>query len=752
MPGPPERELTVFSAARQLPADERAAYLDRTCVGDGALRQRVEELLWASEGAGGFLQEPAPGAQRPVDGLFFAKTLPIGSGPGEKIGECIGRYKLLQQIGEGGCGVVYMAEQEEPVRRRVALKVIKLGMDTKSVIARFEAERQALALMDHPNIAKVLDAGASEAGRPYFVMELVRGIKVTDYCDQHNLSTRERLNLFIQVCQAIQHAHQKGVIHRDLKPSNILVTSRDGGPVPKVIDFGIAKATTDQRLTDKTLFTAFEQFLGTPAYMSPEQAEMSELGIDTRSDIYSLGVLLYELLTGRTPFDAMDLLRLGLDAMRRTIRDQEPARPSTRVSTLLEGELESVAKHRGTDALKLIHLLQGDLDWIVMKSLEKDRARRYETANSLALDVQHYLADEAVAACPPSSFYRLQKLVRRNKLAFGAAAGIGMALVLGLAVSAWQAVRATRAEREKSVLWEGAERARQTEAALRQAAQTEAARAEAAAAELKLTLSASDFLQGVRFMAEDNGNDALAFLVRSLSASPTNYAALTRLTTLLTYHTWMVPTWIFKNGEQPTWARFSPDGKHIVTAAGAARVWDAQTGAAVTEPMKHGDAVYSAQVSPDGKRIVTISRDNAVEVWDAQTGQVLGVPILHSNRIYSAQFSPEGKRIVTTSKDATARVWDAQSGQPLTEPLPHGGAVQSAQFSADGTRIVTASMDGTARVWDARTGRPLGEPLKHSDGLLAAQFSADGKRIVTASWDDTARSGMRRPASCWLSR
>src|SRR5439155_15664252 len=283
----------------------------------------------------------------------------------------IGRYKLLQQIGEGGCGVVYMAEQAEPVRRRVALKVIKLGMDTKTVIARFEAERQALALMDHPNIAKVFDAGATETGRPYFVMELVRGIKITDYCDQNNLSTRERLALFTQVCHAIQHAHQKGIIHRDIKPSNMLVTLHDGVPVPKVIDFGIAKAT-EGRLTDNTLFTAFEQFLGTPAYMSPEQAEMSGLDIDTRSDIYSLGVLLYELLTGKTPFDANDLLALGLDAMRRTIREKEPVRPSKRLSTMLEGEQTTTAKHRGTEGPKLIHLLRGDLDWIAMKALEKD--------------------------------------------------------------------------------------------------------------------------------------------------------------------------------------------------------------------------------------------------------------------------------------------------------------------------------------------------------------------------------------------
>src|SRR6266478_4649876 len=334
MTNPPDREMAVFSAARRLPGTQHAAYLDEACAGDAALRQRVEELLQAGEEAGAFLQEPAAGAQRPSEAAGPSNagaTLPITLAPSEKAGDRIGRYKLLQQLGEGGCGVVYMAEQEQPVRRMVALKVIKLGMDTKSVIARFEAERQALALMDHPNIAKILDVGATDTGRPFFVMELVRGIKITDYCDKSNLPTRERLDLFVQVCQAVQHAHQKGVIHRDLKPSNILVTLRDGVPVPKVIDFGIAKAT-QQRLTDKTLFTAFEQFIGTPAYMSPEQAEMSELGIDTRSDIYSLGVLLYELLTGTTPFDSKALLQSGLEEIRRIIREVEPVKPSTRLT------------------------------------------------------------------------------------------------------------------------------------------------------------------------------------------------------------------------------------------------------------------------------------------------------------------------------------------------------------------------------------------------------------------------------------
>ena len=424
MPQPREDEL--FERALALPAADRAAWLEQACANNAALRAQINALLRAHVDASEFMEAP------PVDltgsgGLCDVVTE-------EKPGDRIGRYKLLQKIGEGGCGVVYMAEQEEAVRRRVALKVIKLGMDTKAVIARFEAERQALARMEHPNIARVLDAGATSSGRPFFVMELVRGLRITEYCDQNNLSTEHRLELFIKVCQAIQHAHQKGVIHRDIKPSNVLVTLHDGAPVPKVIDFGIAKATQG-RLTEQTLFTAFEQFIGTPAYVAPEQAEMSMLDVDTRSDIYSLGVLLYELLTGRTPFDTQELVRSGIDEMRRRIREQEPPRPSLRLRTLNDSDRTTVAKRRGTDAPRLTVRLRGDIDWIVMRCLEKDRGRRYETANGLAMDIQRHLQNEPVTARPPSTAYLLQKMVRRHRFAFAAGAAILAALAAGFAVS-----------------------------------------------------------------------------------------------------------------------------------------------------------------------------------------------------------------------------------------------------------------------------------------------------------------------------
>jgi serine/threonine protein kinase/tetratricopeptide (TPR) repeat protein len=444
-------EDSVFAGAlsKRTPA-ERAAYLDAVCAGNAALRQEVEALLQAHDQAGDFLAEPFVKAVRtaalpPAGGGMSADSLgppPAAEAPGTSIGP----YRLLQQLGEGGMGAVYVAEQQEPVKRRVALKVIKPGMDSAKVLARFAAERQALALMDHTNIAKVLDAGSTEAGRPYFVMELVKGVPITRYCDELHLSLRERLELFVPVCQAIQHAHQKGIIHRDIKPSNVLVCIQDGKPIPKVIDFGVAKAL-HQKLAERTMYTEIGAVMGTLEYMSPEQAELSALDIDTRADVYALGVLLYELLTGSTPLDRKRLKQAALTEAIRLIREEEPVKPSTRLTQSMDS-LTSLASLRRTEPGRLAKEVRGELDWIVMKCLEKDRTRRYETANGLARDVERYLADEPVEACPPSKGYRLRKFARKHRQLLATAAAFALLLVLGIVFSAVQAVRARTAERQ----------------------------------------------------------------------------------------------------------------------------------------------------------------------------------------------------------------------------------------------------------------------------------------------------------------
>ncbi len=441
---------SIFDRALEIESEAvRRTFLDEACGGAPDIRAQVEALLAAHAAAGSFLEE-LPSAVKFTAGPTTAHH------PSEAPGTQIGPYKLLEKIGEGGFGIVFMAEQTEPVRRRIALKLIKPGMDTRQVIARFEAERQALAVMDHPNIARVIDAGATESGRPYFVMELVRGVPITQYCDENQLPVRERLELFATICQAIQHAHTKGIIHRDVKPTNVLVTRQDGRPVVKVIDFGVAKAM-GQQLTDKTLFTEFAQMIGTPLYMSPEQAELSSVDIDTRSDIYSLGVLLYELLTGTTPVSKEQLKQSAFDEIRRIIREDDPPKSSTRISTAEAAP--SIAAQRHTEPAKLTKLVRGELDWIAMKALDKDRSRRYETASGFAADVNRYLADEPVHACPPSASYRFGKFVRRNKQAVFTAMLIFLALVAGVIGTTWNRQALQAAHQRERVLNERARQA-----------------------------------------------------------------------------------------------------------------------------------------------------------------------------------------------------------------------------------------------------------------------------------------------------
>lgn len=630
----------------------------------------------------------------------------------EQIGEQIGRYKLLERIGEGGFGMVYLAEQSAPLKRLVALKVIKLGMDTREVIARFEAERQALALMDHPNIAKVLDAGTTDRGRPFFVMEFVRGTKITTYCDQNNLSTRQRLELFTRVCQAVQHAHQKGIIHRDIKPSNILVSVHDGEAVPKVIDFGIAKATAGQALTDRTVFTAFDQFIGTPAYVSPEQAGMSPDAsgdIDTRSDIYSLGVLLYELMTGRTPFEPKELIAVGFDRMRQMIREQEPPRPSTRLSTMKQEDLTSVARCRQVEIAQLLHLLRRDLDWIVMKCLEKDRNRRYESASGLGEDIHRYLNSEPVVACPPSAFYRMRKLARRYRHAVISAAAIALTLVAGICVSTWQAVQATRAERQQRLLNEELVRVNSQAVA-------------------RTVDGLFQFDQSLR---------ALPLLATQLRRNPQDTLAARRLISALSCRDWALPMARFgPHPQNAIYARSTRDGKHIVTVDDAAnlRVWDPATGRPTTDFFKHTALMSGVEFSPSGRLLVGLGDDGSLALWDASTGQPVLPGKLPKTRLSSAALSPDEQFLATCDGLEGVRLWRLPDGEPAGG-LPQTNGVLLLDFAQEAGNpwLATFTVNGTAEVWDLSTRLQVCPPMPHTNEPILLNLSRDGRRLMTVT-------------------
>jgi WD40 repeat protein/serine/threonine protein kinase len=662
-------------------------------------------------------------------------------------GDRIGRYELLEKIGEGGFGVVYRAEQKQPIKREVALKIIKLGMDTQQIVARFEAERQALAMMEHPNIARVFDGGATKTGRPYFVMELVKGVSITRYCDTAELTTKERLKLFITVCQAIQHAHQKGIIHRDIKPSNVMITLHDGAPEPKVIDFGIAKAT-QQELTEKTLYTRYSQIFGTPAYMSPEQAELSGLDVDTRTDVYSLGVLLYELLVGHPPLDAKELMNGGYDEIRRRIKDQEPLKPSTRLSTYDGPERISIAKQRNIGPNQLSSQLRGDLDWIVLKSLEKDRTRRYETASGFALDIGRFLNNEPVSAVAPSVLYKCRKFAQRNKLFFGAAAAIAVALVCGLSLVflSYARERAAHAESESNrVKAVDALKLANLHSELSIIAKRRAEESEATTKSLLMssriqTYQADMNLASQAYHSGDIGR--MNELVEKHRLEP----GTQDLRGFEWYH-WRqagrLHIWEVTPGGAMRAIEISPDGS--VVAASAAMNWiHVQKSGEERTLIKVNDIeITPFAMTPDSASLVVgCPLDGGLKVHDIATKTTQFYPDPACMKIRCLAFAPSGEVMASGGKSGHIVLWDTASWKPVGVKMPVRGDTWSLAFAPDGKRLLAAMEDSTVQVWDVTNPEnPLieGTLIGHREGVSAVAVCPGADFFATGSFDKTIR-------------
>jgi WD40 repeat protein/serine/threonine protein kinase len=789
----PKRVETIFHAAlaKAGPA-ERAAFLAEAASGDSELQGRVERLLEAHAELGELLGASGLTGQAGIN----SPHNPLGAGPSpapippEELGDRVGQYRLLQKLGEGGMGAVWVAEQEQPVRRRVALKLIKPGMDSARVIARFEAERQALALMDHTNIAKILDAGTTTSGRPYFVMELVKGVPITRYCDELHLGIRERLELFVQVCAAVQHAHQKGVIHRDLKPSNVLVAVQDGKPIPKVIDFGVAKALF-ARLADRTMYTEIGAVIGTLEYMAPEQAELSALDVDTRADVYALGVMLYELLTGSTPLTGERVKSVALSEALRLIREEEPPLPSARLSTTIA--LPTVAAARRVESARLGQMVRGELDWIVMRALEKDRTRRYESASGLARDVERHLNDEPVEACPPSTWYRLRKLARKNRGPVVAACLVVVALLGGVIGTTLAMIEARRQERLAVAEAEAKERARAAEEDQRRTAVNQKEQA-------WLHLYVARIQAGQQAWRDGNLGRLHELLEETrpgpgqLDLRGFEWHYLRRLAD--------DEPQTLRHSTQVRKVVFSPDGRFLAAAGVGSRmdvksrkpltgdvtVWDAAVGGVVRsfpgeagygsalavgakgkllargltdgaveiwdlgvdrrvvtlpgDPEAGTRSVSALAFSPDGEVLAAgygqKHGDAAINVWKISTGRLLVTLAGHKSQVNSLAFSRDGKRLASSGDDEFIKVWDVMAGSEFLSIRSRAGSVSDVAFSPDATTLASTGEHGV-KIWDAQSGEEALSLWGHAGGVSSVAFSPDGALLASGGHDRTVR-------------